>query len=92
MTIHLNSHNDPHEDSLVRMASVSDLFFNYQHDHLALARKVDPGLSGMSMEAFIASERDGLRLDAVEFSDSVRAAFGWNIDPDELVEDYFGRE
>lgn len=76
--------NLPHEDGLIREAALSDLFFNYQHDNYAKSRDSEDEGPDDLMAA--------LRLDAVDFANTLRLATGFVLDPDELVADYLGRE
>lgn len=87
MTIHLDSRNAP-SDKLTAEAAVSDLFFNYQHDEYDRAKQAHEGNVGDDVEAAILA---GLKLDAIDFANTVAIAFGWNLDTDELVADFVAR-
>ncbi len=92
--IALIGHNRPHADALIREAAFSDLFFNYSHDNLAEARKQFEGEGAAQTDAYAYSFaiKTGLRLDAIEFANSLATATGFTLDPDELVADYLARE
>lgn len=88
MSIALLSHNLPHPDRMVQLASFSDLFFNYDNARYK-------SLAGSTSSDFAADADDlkaALREDAVEFIETLARATGWGLDPDELVEDYLARE
>lgn len=83
MTIAHIGHNLPHAEAEVRMASFSDLFFNYDHPEWENAKEShadDP-------EAMTA----GLRADAEDFIGTLASATGYSLDADELVADFIGR-
>lgn len=91
----------PHPDPVVREASISDLFFNHEHENLMAfyretdvpseARADDPADVPRLMEEDRAKERAALLLDAKAFADTLDRATGLKVDPEALVDDFFNR-
>lgn len=81
----------PPPDSLLQQASMSDLFFNYDHpeDYRFNAGRDGDGLSD---DDYNTARRAALMLDAEGFAETLRNATGIDVIPSELVEDYLARE
>lgn len=82
-----------HEDSLIQQASLSDLFFNYEHpERDALYRS--RGTPTQSVRDVISEEdeRAALLKDAMSFAAVLKNGTGMLLEPAELVDDYLSRE
>jgi hypothetical protein len=79
-------------DILLVAASISDLFFNYQHDGFDEAKKGPPSpLKELGGPVCTEAEYEGAMKDAVEFTSTFEVLTGLQIDRAALLEDFFRR-
>ncbi len=87
----------PHPLPEIQMASLSDLFFNYDHPSLdafyrsKVTEHDDPAAALMATIDDRDEEQAALLADAKDFADTLDNATGIKLDPEALVADFFSR-
>lgn len=78
----------PHADSMIQVAAVSDLFFNYEHPNRDKLYAPPP-----EQRSFTEEEKAAALLeDARNFASTLLNATGLLVTPEDLVRDYLNRE